>query len=255
MSAIKPRAVTALRRSKPRYAEVADQLLARIKAGDIKVGSMLPTEAELVDVYGVSRNTVREAMRGLEQMGLIERRPGAGTTLIAAKPQRRYDQVARSVEDLLQYGNTTHLVIDGTRLCRLSKSQARELDLAVGQEMIHVHGRRFQSGQKTPLCVTNIFLAPKSEKLTAQLLDPTQAVYVIIKLLAPKSIGQVDQMLDAVNLADSDAIALGVTPGTAALRALRCYTDKRKACIAVAISLHPKNRFRYHSVLTHRSAK
>lgn len=243
------------RHRRPRYAEVADKLLARIQNGEIRVGDMLPTEAELVEFYGVSRNTVREAMRGLTQMGLIERRPGAGTTLIAAQPQRRYDQVSRTVDDLLQYGNTTQLVIDNTALRTLGAKLAQELGLDVGQEVVHLHGRRFQPGQKSPLCLTDIYMLPQNKKLSAQLLDVTQAVYVIIKLLAPKAISQVDQVLDAKNLGIEEAKALAVVKGTAALRAARRYADKQGQCIAVAISLHPKDRFRYHSVLTHRAAK
>ena len=255
MKDVRLKSTAGARPRRPRYAEVSDKLLARIQAGEITIGDMLPTEAELVDFYQVSRNTVREALRGLAQMGLIERRPGAGTTLIAAKPQRRYDQVSRTVDDLLQYGNTTHLVIDSAVPGVLGEKLSRELDLEIGGDVVHLRGRRFEHGQKSPLCFTDIYMLPQSKKEETQLLDLKEAVYVIIKLLAPKAIRQVDQVLDAKNLSADEAKALGVAKGTAALRALRRYTDKKGRCIAVAISLHPKDRFRYHSVLTHRAAK
>jgi DNA-binding GntR family transcriptional regulator len=60
--------------------EVAEEELRQaIAAGTYRPGSQLPTEAELVELLGVSRTVVREALRGLEEDGLIQRRQGVGT--------------------------------------------------------------------------------------------------------------------------------------------------------------------------------
>ena len=56
--------MTAKDRSKhPRYKQLAETLIADVRAGKIKVGATLPGELELVDRFGVSRHTVREALR------------------------------------------------------------------------------------------------------------------------------------------------------------------------------------------------
>ncbi len=57
---------------------VAQQLLRAIKEGLFPVDSKLPSEAELAQMMGVSRPTVREALSALEAVGLIEARPGIG---------------------------------------------------------------------------------------------------------------------------------------------------------------------------------
>jgi GntR family transcriptional regulator len=60
--------------------EVAvESLRQAIAAGDYSPGSQLPTEAELVALLGVSRTVVREALRALEEGGLVARRQGVGT--------------------------------------------------------------------------------------------------------------------------------------------------------------------------------
>lgn len=59
-------------------AEVAQQLLRAIKEGVFPVDSKLPAEAELAQMMGVSRPTVREALAALAAVGLIEARPGLG---------------------------------------------------------------------------------------------------------------------------------------------------------------------------------
>ncbi len=58
--------------------EVAQQLLRAIKEGVFPVDTKLPSEAELAQMMGVSRPTVREALSALAAVGLIEARPGIG---------------------------------------------------------------------------------------------------------------------------------------------------------------------------------
>jgi GntR family transcriptional repressor for pyruvate dehydrogenase complex len=69
------------------YQEVARQLERRITE-ELKPGDLLPSERELVRILGVSRDSVRNAIRSLELMGLLEPRQGVGTVVCgpAAKP-------------------------------------------------------------------------------------------------------------------------------------------------------------------------
>jgi GntR family transcriptional regulator len=61
------------------HMRVADDLRERIHAGEFAPGSQLPTETELRAGYQVSRNTIRDAIKNLVSLGLIETRPGRGT--------------------------------------------------------------------------------------------------------------------------------------------------------------------------------
>jgi DNA-binding LacI/PurR family transcriptional regulator len=68
-----PRGITS------KHANVYDALLRQLREGRWKPGDRIPTEAELVEQYGVSRITVTRAVRDLEARGFVERRRGAGT--------------------------------------------------------------------------------------------------------------------------------------------------------------------------------
>jgi GntR family transcriptional repressor for pyruvate dehydrogenase complex len=52
-----------------------------VKSGNLKPGDRLPPERQLAALFGVSRNSVREAIKSLEQRGTLISRPGAGTYL------------------------------------------------------------------------------------------------------------------------------------------------------------------------------
>src|SRR5690242_18569716 len=63
----------------PLVDQVIAQLREQISSGEWPVGSKIPTEPDLVAALGVGRNTLREAVRALAHLGLLESRQGAGT--------------------------------------------------------------------------------------------------------------------------------------------------------------------------------
>lgn len=64
-------------RSPRAFEEIATQIRAELAKGRLKVGSRLPAERALAVQFGVSRNTLREALRSLEHAGLIRLQKGA----------------------------------------------------------------------------------------------------------------------------------------------------------------------------------
>lgn len=66
-------------RSQPKYVQIIEALQKGIEAGRYRNGARLPSEAELMRKFGVSRMTVVKAMRHLQQAGLLVRRAGSGS--------------------------------------------------------------------------------------------------------------------------------------------------------------------------------
>ena len=82
-------------RRKLLYEQVVEEIVQRIRSGVYKPGDRLPTEKELVEELGVSRNSLREAMKCLITAGLVTSTSGKGTFL----SQKARELVAK--EDLL----------------------------------------------------------------------------------------------------------------------------------------------------------
>ena len=66
----------------PMYRQIAEDLRQKIGSGEITPGSQLPTELELREKYDASRNTVRDAIKWLTNLGLVATRPGQGTFVV-----------------------------------------------------------------------------------------------------------------------------------------------------------------------------
>ena len=64
-------------KSAPNY--VIDQIRDALFKKELNPGDRMPTETELVELFGVSRGSVRQAMKALETMGVLTIRPGDGT--------------------------------------------------------------------------------------------------------------------------------------------------------------------------------
>ena len=66
----------------PMYRQIAEDLREQIESGAIGPGHQLRTELELREHYGASRNTVRDAIKWLTSLGLVETKPGQGTFVV-----------------------------------------------------------------------------------------------------------------------------------------------------------------------------
>jgi DNA-binding FadR family transcriptional regulator len=88
-----------VRRIGPAYQQVADELRALIVRGELTAGSRLPTEPELCASFGVSRSTVREALRVLSSQQLVTTTRGVqgGTFVAAPAPGRVSDFLETSI--------------------------------------------------------------------------------------------------------------------------------------------------------------
>lgn len=106
------------------YQRIVEQVENAILSGEIPVGSQLSSERELMVQFGVSRPTVREALRVLQSMGLIEPKPGTrgGPVVLAPVPETlgrsfraMLGTAALDLGELLEY----RIVLDGSA-CELA---------------------------------------------------------------------------------------------------------------------------------------
>lgn len=86
-------------------AMIVDQIRVLIREGQLRPGDRLPAERELCDKFGVSRVTVREALRGLEANGMVRIKVGAhGGAFVTAPTSQR---IGEGIEDLLSLSGLT----------------------------------------------------------------------------------------------------------------------------------------------------
>ena len=133
----------------PMYRDIADQLRQRIESGEFTSASQLPTEQDLQVQYGASRNTIREAIKQLITLGLVETKPGQGTfvvpkieafvTSLTGDPQTAVDYISGEL------GKAGKAAASGMQveIQEASGDVAAYLELEPGTEVISRHRKRF----------------------------------------------------------------------------------------------------------------
>lgn len=219
----------------PRYRQLADTLRAAIARGDYPVGGQLPPELELAQTHAVSRHTARDAIRLLTEAGLIERRRGAGTTVIAAASPQAYVQPLGGVDELLHYAHTARLKLLAQEERGLTAAEALRIGGDTERTWLVVDGLRVADA--LPLALSRIYVPQPS-------LAPGQSVHALLDERFGAAAGRIDQEITAEILSLADAKVLKADTGSAALRTLRRYHDD-EALILASDSLHPGGRFVY----------
>src|SRR6185369_14438632 len=136
---VSPEAVAAPRATVPvaPYARVKQHLKQGLASGRWPPGALMPSEAELVAEFGVSRMTVNRALRELQAEGLVERSQGVGTF---AAPLHRVSStltIRDLHEEIGSRGHHHHASVHLQRAERASTALAAQLGVPTGARVYH----------------------------------------------------------------------------------------------------------------------
>jgi GntR family transcriptional repressor for pyruvate dehydrogenase complex len=142
------------------FERIVDQILEAIFRGDLKPNDKLPSENELTQIFGVSRVTVREAIRALEQDGVIEVRQGVlGGAYIK---EMDLDNVVERIENVLQLTNVTfqqlaeaRAILEKIILREVIPSRMKKEDLERMDANIETAELHFKNGRNSERLLAN----------------------------------------------------------------------------------------------------
>ncbi|MDB5957594.1 GntR family transcriptional regulator [Ramlibacter sp.] len=227
-----------------RYWNIADQLRHEIEQGRYKPGERLPTEEQLLEHFGVSRHTMREALRVLTEEGLIARRPRAGSTVIATTAPRQFTQRLSSVQELLNYPNTVRKSLSA-KYVAADHELAVKLRCAVGTSWFRLHSLRLLEGSTTPVAQTDIYVAPEFAGVTRHRKHLLIPVVDQIAELHGVHADSTDVEISADLMPAATARLLQVPPGSASLNVVRRYADAQGRVFEVTVTTHAAQRYTY----------
>lgn len=236
-------------RGQPRYRELADKLAAAITSGELDIGDHLPGEHELVATYGVSRYTVREALRVLEELGLIGRRQGIGTVVKSSRGSRGYVHSISSPAELLQYPDDTRLRIQSRDMVEVDRQLARQLGCRSGEAWLKLGGMRCPGADGAPLCWTDVYLRPEFAVIEPYIGKTARPVYALIEEHCGEETSDVSVELSAGVIPEHLCEPLRCPPGTPSLRIVRRYNGRDGRLFEMSVAEHPGDRFNYSFAL------
>lgn len=226
-----------------RYLEIEAVLRREIEAGVHRLGTRLPTEHELCARFDVSRFTVRQALSGLREQGLIEATPGVGTLVIATRRREGFVQTLSSMEELLQYPSETYRQQLRIDRIKASPELAVLLKSKVGEDWVRLKAMRLTRTSSAPISYLDIYMLPRFAGVL-DLPNPTGAPVVrqIEEHLNYRAAhAQIEIFVG--HITEELAGPLMAQENDPALIIIRRYRGPDGAIFLVTYSVHPESRF------------
>ncbi|RIQ18271.1 GntR family transcriptional regulator [Jiangella rhizosphaerae] len=234
---------------------VADDLRRAIETGELPPGATLPTEPVLMQRYGVSRNTVRNALGDLENAGLIEVRQGRGRQVRRREPvwiyasrsesraRRRPSGVDSWVDDMRSQGRVPRTDIE-VAVLHAPVDVSERLNLDNGATVAVRRRIRFADDQ--PWNMNDSYYPMWLAQEVPAILDPADVTTGLTVHLADRGYAQVyyNDELTARMPTPDEAKALNIGPGVPVMCHMRTGVTKGGKPIRVTVTVMPGDRHR-----------
>jgi GntR family transcriptional regulator len=220
----------------PQHVLLAQDLISRIQSGEFAVGDKLPTEAELCETRSLARGTVRQALKHLEDAGMISRRRGAGTTVESPEPVVGHQAFVTSSLGMLAFVEHTRILDPCSNIVVADSDLATRIGVPAGSEWYRVSGPRVIRGSvMPPFCWSEVYLRS----------DLPHRRMVLTGRIGIRNLvrQRIEQVVTGTLLAPALAQALGAESLSAALVVTHRHVDSSGALEAVGIHTHPADRY------------
>ena len=225
----------------PLYRQVERHLVEQIARGRYAVGDLLPTEADLCAEHGVSRHTIRQALRRIHDVGMIERRTSAGTRVVSAEPVGGYQPIANSPDDIVALVAGTRILTAFSGEVKADRALAQRLRCRVGARWFCLAGPRVErQGSSLPLCWSEQYLRPE--------FDPERLIRGNFEAVEMRG-QRIEQEITADSLDERRAQALEAEAGSPALVVTRRHYESRRL-VSAGVHIHPADRYSIRSVIS-----
>ncbi len=232
-------------RKSSRYRDIAGRLQKEIRQGSYPVGDLLPTETRLMARFSASRQTVREALRIITEQGLIVRRAGLGSVVIATEPPVLFTHSVRSLSEWLRYPNETYReVVRGSEIVA-DRKLAALLKCEPGKHWFLIEAIRRADQFAAPLGWTEIYVLRKFADVVNRSDHGRAPVHEQIAKMFGQTTEYAQMEIFARKMPATLARPLQVKPGSPALTVVRRYYGLREELFEVTVTTHPEGRYTY----------
>jgi GntR family transcriptional regulator len=210
----------------PKYYQLAEILNQKIEDGEWNPHESIPSERELVELYKVSRTTVREALNYLEKEGVIYRKHGQGTFVARPKMQHSLQRLTSfSIDMSLRQQVPGQKILSFDYVTPSDKIRNR-LELSSNQsEVLYI--KRVRYGNEDPIAIHMAFLVLDPEQtITVDELETSGSLYQLLESKFHIIPNEADETIEAALVTEEEAELLEVQEGSPVLVLERTTSDQ-----------------------------
>jgi DNA-binding GntR family transcriptional regulator len=237
--------------SRTKRQQIADLLARDIADGRWPVQCALPSENELVQHFGVSRQTVRSAIATLQQRGLVATRQGLGTMVLRRQPAPEYSQSLESIPALAYYARNTSVRVVSVEDVEITAELAASVGARKGSLWTHAVTLRSAAKQALPMGLSSVWVPAVHRQVIQQLAKTSTPVFLGMQKASRQMVTEVKQVISATLATPAQARLLKCRAREPMLQIQRWYYTADGTLLTMTESLHPPERFQYATTLRH----
>ena len=229
-------------RTAPAYYRVASVLRGDIERGRWKVGEQIPTEAELVAQFAVSRNTVRQALAVLLARNLVTRQQGRGTFVAPHGLSHVIGELKSLTEVLRERGFEP-----GTQCVSVAVDPHPPLDAIEHlQSSVIWRVTRLRTADGRPFCTMSSWVPDElGRKLDPERLTEVGSLYLTLREDLGVLLSEATEIIRAEAATSLDAEALAIRRASPVIVIYRWVSDNRGRPVEYARAAAPGDRYQY----------
>jgi GntR family transcriptional regulator len=225
----------------PKYLQIRDMVSRWL--GTLNVGDRLPTEEALSRRFGVSRITIRKALKSLESEGIIARRAGVGTWLAKPIEGPLDTRLTGPIEEFSGLGETTETRLIFSGKAAATPEVAHTLKTPPDTQIYEIDRVRSVDGR--PFLLLNAYLPlAVGRKLAGRKLGVKLLVPILRKVWDPE-LYEAYQKIEAANADPRTAELLEIEVGQAVLNVHRVFCDSTDTPIFYSNTRFRADRYYY----------
>ena len=224
---------------------IAQALTHAIASGEYELGSTLPPEAALCATFRASRFTVRQALRRLAEIGLIETRQGAGSRVVSRTARTGYSHVFRDLQDLFEYARDTLFEVSDSEIVTVDETGANDIQAPAGSRWLRIIGIRWDAPRAHPISYVTVYVHLRFAELLPDVREAKGAIYGLLEARSGEQIAEAIQQISAGVMPAVAAKALHCVRGATGMKFVRRYRDASGGVMLTSINWHAAERFSY----------
>ena len=221
----------------PLYYQIREDIREKINSKEYPANSMIPTEAELCDYYGVSLITVRRAILDLVQEGLLNRGKGKGTFVSENYGLTEVNGVQSFTQELLGLNMRPSAKLLGCRIRTADSTLRNMLKLAEGEKVVTISRLRLVNDREP--CMVEVMNFPYKLVPGIEKEDLNQSVYQLLKNRFQCEVVYATDIMEPIIIGEYESGLLEVEMPTAGMRTNRLGYDSNKQPIEYTTHIIP----------------
>lgn len=225
---------------------ISDQIVTHFKEAftnhDYKNGEKLPSVNDLAIQFGVSVSSIREALKKLEALELVEMIHGKGV-FVRSAPMTWPSRFRSFSETVRESGHVPGAHVLALECVPANSRVAVQLGIGVGDEVFRL--KRLRSSDDDLVAIEESFLPSNLVPDLDKIYNEPMSLYQVLELQYNIHLIMAIHTLEAVSLTEEDALILNANTGEPALRMVTVAYDHESRPIEFGYSIFRGDRYRY----------